>query len=69
MKKNSFIDFLSLAFLKIWFQNRRVKYKKEGSMTSCEKKCSVKVLRTCQTVQQKRIQSICKEENDDFDSP
>ncbi|CAF3358436.1 unnamed protein product [Rotaria socialis] len=40
--------------VKIWFQNRRVKFKKEGILSSYEKKSSVKLLRTCHSNQHKR---------------
>ncbi|CAF0725457.1 unnamed protein product [Adineta steineri] len=47
--------------VKIWFQNRRVKFKKEGTITTCDKKNSVKVLRTCHTNQHKRSNELCND--------
>ncbi|CAF2880728.1 unnamed protein product [Rotaria sp. Silwood2] len=48
--------------VKIWFQNRRVKFKKEGIMPSYEKKSSVKLLRTCHTNQHKRSNEQCRDD-------
>ncbi|CAF3988713.1 unnamed protein product, partial [Adineta steineri] len=47
--------------VKIWFQNRRVKFKKEGTITTSDKKNSVKVLRTCHTNQHKRSNELCND--------
>ncbi|UJR31784.1 hypothetical protein I4U23_019262 [Adineta vaga] len=48
--------------VKIWFQNRRVKFKKEGTIPSYEKKSAVKVLRTCHTNQHKRSNELSKDD-------
>ncbi|CAF3789263.1 unnamed protein product [Rotaria sp. Silwood1] len=48
--------------VKIWFQNRRVKFKKEGILPSYEKKSSVKLLRTCHTNQHKRSNEQCRDD-------
>ncbi|CAF0794426.1 unnamed protein product [Rotaria sordida] len=49
--------------VKIWFQNRRVKFKKEGIIPSYEKKGSVKLLRTCHTSQHhKRSIEQCRDD-------